>query len=95
MPQIELSIKLTKEQRTDAIDSVQRYFEENLPEPIGEMPAGALLDYLLEEIGPVIYNRAVADAQTRLQIRLEDLAGELHIPEFAYWPRVSARHRRR
>ena len=91
MPQIEL----TKEQRADAIDSIQRYFEENLPEPIGEMPAGHLLDYFLEEIGSVIYNRAVADAQSRLQVRLEDLAGELHNPEFGYWQRVDGKKRRR
>jgi uncharacterized protein (DUF2164 family) len=91
MPQIEF----TKEQRADAIDSIQRYFEENLPEPIGEMPAGHLLDYFLEEIGSVIYNRAVADAQTRLHMRLEDLAGELHAPEFDYWQRLDAKRRTR
>jgi uncharacterized protein (DUF2164 family) len=95
MPQIELSIKLSKEQRADAIDSIQRYFEDNMPEPIGEMPAGALLDYFIEEIGAVIYNRAIADAQARLQLRLEDLPGELHAPEFAYWSRVDAKRRRR
>jgi uncharacterized protein (DUF2164 family) len=91
MPQIELN----KEQRADAIDSIQRYFEENLPEPLGEMPAGHLLDYFLEEIGSVIYNRAISDAQTRLQMRLEDLAGELHAPEFSYWPRVDGKRRSR
>jgi len=88
-------IELTKEQRGDAIDSIQRYFEENLPEPIGEMPAGHLLDYFLEEIGAVIYNRGVADAQSRLQLRLEDLGGELHAPEFGYWQRVDGKRRKR
>ena len=91
MPQIELS----KEQRADAIDSLQRYFEENLPEPIGEMPAGHLLDYFLEEVGSVIYNRAIADAQARMQLRIEDMAGELHAPEFGYWQRVDGKRRRR
>jgi uncharacterized protein (DUF2164 family) len=89
MPEIELS----REQRADAIASLQRYFEENLPEPLGDMPAGHLLDYFLEEIGSVIYNRAIADAQARLQLRLEDLAGELHAPEFAYWSRMDAKRR--
>ena len=88
-------IELSSEQRADAIHSIQRYFEENLPEPIGEMPAGHLLDYVLEELGSVIYNRAIADAQARLQLRLEDLGGELHQPEFGYWPRADAKRRSR
>lgn len=95
MPPTEAAIQLTKQQRADAIDSIQRYFEENLPEPIGEMPAGALLDFFLEEIGAVVYNRAVADAQARMTVRVEDLGGELHAPEFGYWQRVDARKRAR
>jgi uncharacterized protein (DUF2164 family) len=91
MPQIELP----KEARADAIASIRRYFEENMPEPIGEMPAGALVDYFVEEIGAVLYNRAIADAQARLQLRVEDLSGELGVPEFSYWSRVDARRRRR
>ena len=60
-----VTLELTKQQRTDAIASMQRYFEENL-EPIGDMPAGLLLNFFLEEVGPAIYNQAIADAQTRL-----------------------------
>jgi uncharacterized protein (DUF2164 family) len=88
-------IELTKERRADAVASIKRYFEENMPEPVGDMPAGHLLDYFLEEIGPVIYNRAIADAQARLQLRLEDLTGELAAPEFQYWSRMDAKRRRR
>jgi uncharacterized protein (DUF2164 family) len=52
-----VTLELTKQQRTDAIASMQRYFEENL-EPIGDMPAGLLLNFFLEEVGPAIYNQA-------------------------------------
>ena len=48
-----MPIELNRQQRTDAIASLQRYFEENLPEPIGDLPAGMLLDYILQEIGPL------------------------------------------
>ena len=34
--------------RADAVASLQRYFDENLPEPIGDLPAGMLLDFFLE-----------------------------------------------
>jgi uncharacterized protein (DUF2164 family) len=84
--------ELTKQQRAEAIASMQRYFEENL-DPIGDMPAGLLLNFLLEEIGPVIYNQAIADAQTRLAQRVADLNGELYSDEFQYWPRADAKRK--
>ena len=90
-----MSIELSKEARADAIASIQQYFERNLPEPIGEMPAGLLLNFFLEEVGPAIYNKAIADAQGRLGVRVADLSGELYEDEFQYWPRVEARRARR
>jgi len=89
------AIELTKQARADAIHSIQRYFEENLPEPIGELPAGLLLNFILEEIGPAIYNSAIKDAQARVQQRAADLDGELYVDEFQYWPRNDARRRSR
>ena len=90
-----MSIELSKEARADAIASIQQYFERNLPEPIGDLPAGLLLNFFLEEIGPAIYNKAIADAQARLAVRVADLSGELYEDEFQYWPRVDAKRARR
>jgi uncharacterized protein (DUF2164 family) len=90
-----MSIELSKEARTDAIASIQQYFERNLAESIGELPAGLLLNFFLEEIGPAIYNKAIADAQARLAMRVADLSGELYEDEFQYWPRVEAKRARR
>lgn len=89
-----VTFELTKQQRTAAITSMQRYFEENL-DPIGDMPAGLLLNFFLEEIGPVIYNQAIADAQTRLTQRVSDLNGELFADEFQFWPRADAKRKSR
>jgi uncharacterized protein (DUF2164 family) len=88
-----MTIELSKQQRAAAIASIQRYFEENLPEPIGDLPAGLLLNFILEEIGPVVYNKAIADAQTRLLQRVSDLNGELYADEFQYWPRADAKRK--
>ncbi|WP_263358089.1 DUF2164 domain-containing protein [Acidicapsa ligni] len=79
------AIEISKQARADAIASIQRYFQENLSEPIGDLPANLLLNFFLEEIGPVIYNRAVADAQTRMEERVADLPGELYTDAFQYW----------
>ena len=89
------AIELDKPVRAQAISSIQRYFEENLPEPIGDMPAGLLLNFILEEIGPVIYNKAIADAQTRIEQRAADLSGELYADEFSYWPHIDAKRKSR
>jgi uncharacterized protein (DUF2164 family) len=90
-----MEIEFTKEARAAAISSLQRYFDENLTEPIGNLPAGLLLDYFVEEIGPLIYNRAIADAQSRLLQRVGDLSGELFGDEFQYWPKADAKRRSR
>ncbi len=86
-----MTLELSKESRADAIASIRRYFEENLSEPIGELAAGLLLNFFLEDIGPIVYNRAIADAQHRMEQRAADLSGELFFPEFQYWPRVDAK----
>ncbi len=90
-----INVELTKPTRAAAIASVQRYFEENMTEPIGNLPAGLLLDFFIEEIGPVIYNKAITDAQARMQQRVVDLNGELYGDEFQYWPKVDAKRRAR
>lgn len=89
-----VTLELNKQQRVEAIASLKRYFEENL-EPIGDLPAGLLLNFILEEIGPVIYNQAIADAQARLTQRVADLNGELYADEFQYWPRADAKRKSR
>ncbi|HYK37932.1 DUF2164 domain-containing protein [Alloacidobacterium sp.] len=82
------TIQLSKQARADAIASMQHYFKENMREPIGDLPASLLLNFFLEEIGPVIYNQAISDAQARMQQHLLDLNGELYVDEFQYWPKV-------
>ncbi len=86
-------VELPKEIRAQAIASIQRYFEENLDGPIGNLPAGNLLDFFVVEIGPILYNRAIADAQQRLQQRVVDLNGELFADEFQYWVKQAARRK--
>lgn len=80
-----MSIELTKEARAQAVASIERYFRENMDEPIGNVAAGGLLGFFLDEIGPSIYNKAVLDVQERLQARVSELDLEVHEDEFQYW----------
>jgi len=88
-----MTIELDKEARKEAIVSIERYFRENMEEPIGNIAAGALLGFFLEEVGPVIYNRAVADVQERLQARISELDIEVHEDEFQYWRKFERKAR--
>ena len=89
------TIELSKEARAEAVVSLKRYFEENITESIGDLPVGLLLNFFLEDIGPVIYNKAISDAQQRIQQRILDLSGELFADEFQYWTRIDAKKRSR
>jgi uncharacterized protein (DUF2164 family) len=80
-----MSIKLEKEAEKRLIESIKRFFAETLEEEIGDLRASLVLDFCLKEIGPSIYNRAVADAQAFMQEKVADLDGSCYEPEHAYW----------
>ena len=82
-----MTIELPREVRAEAIKSIERYFEVNMEERIGNIQAGALLTFFIKEIGPSIYNKAIADAQERMQMRAAELDIECHEDEFRYWPK--------
>jgi uncharacterized protein (DUF2164 family) len=90
-----MTIELSREARAEAIASIERYFETNLDERIGNIAAGALLGFFLEEIGPSVYNKAVADVQERLQARVSELDLEVHEDEFQYWRKYDKQARSR
>lgn len=80
-----MPITLPPETRTQLIASLKQYTAANLDEEIGDLKATLLLDFCLAEIGAVVYNRAIADAQAYFQERTTDLDGVCHQPEFTYW----------
>jgi uncharacterized protein (DUF2164 family) len=83
-----MAIELSKESRKELISSIERYFQENMEERIGNIAAGALLGFFLDELGPVVYNQAVADVQERLQARVSEVDLEIHEDEFQYWRKM-------
>lgn len=86
-----MSITLNKEARATAVTSIERYFKDELDEKIGNIRAAALLNFFLEEIGPSIYNQAVADVQERLIGRVTEVDIECHEDEFGYWTKRRSR----
>ncbi|TDR80636.1 DUF2164 domain-containing protein [Paludibacterium purpuratum] len=80
-----MAIELTKVVRAAAVSSLYKYCQRNLEEPLGNLATEALLDFFIEEIGPAIYNQAVADAQARMLVRVQELDMEVNEEAFLYW----------
>jgi uncharacterized protein (DUF2164 family) len=80
-----MAIELSKEDRKQAMDSIERYFQETKDEKIGNIAAIGLLDFILQEIGPSLYNKAVVAAQVHLAARVADLDIDIHEETFGYW----------
>ncbi len=90
-----MTIEISQEARKEAIASIERYFAENMEDRIGNITAGALLGFILEEIGPVVYNKAVTDVQERLQSRIMEVDIEVHEDEFQYWRKFDQLRKRK
>ena len=80
-----MAITLAPETQKQLVSSIKRYAAEHLEQEIGDLQAGLLLDYVLKEIGPSIYNKAIGDAQAYFQDRLADLEATCYEKEFGYW----------
>ena len=86
-----MTISISDSARKQSIASIKRYLAEELDQDVGDLKAGLLLDFILKEIAPTIYNGAIGDAQTYLRDRVADLEGVCSVQEFAYWPTSSVR----
>ena len=76
------SITVSEDARTQATAALRAYCAEHLDEEIGDLQAGLLFDFILAELGPTIYNQAIADARAFLDERLADLSGVCYREEF-------------
>ena len=86
-----MSITLPNEASERIVASLKRYFSEELDAELGDLKAKLLLDFLMKEVAPSIYNAAITDAQTYIRDRVADLDGACFEPEFGYWSRSTSR----
>jgi uncharacterized protein (DUF2164 family) len=80
-----MAIKLDPQREAYLLGSIRQFFAEELDEAIGELKARKVLDYFVREVGPSVYNQAIADAQKSLEQAVSDLSGTRFEPEFDYW----------
>lgn len=66
-------IKLTEPIREQILYDLQTFFSKERDEYLGDVPAMLLLDFILDEVGPMIYNQALIDAHNLMTEKLDDI----------------------
>ena len=82
-----MDIKLSPATEKRLRGVIQRFVAEEYGASLSELGAGTFLTFCLKEIGPAIYNQAIADAQACLQERVTDLENICFAEEVSYWDR--------
>lgn len=85
-----MPITIEPETERYLLESIKRFFAEELDEDIGDLKARTVLEFCVREVGPSVYNQAIADAQKFFERSVSDLAGVQFEPEFDYWKRRGA-----
>lgn len=73
-----MDIKIDKNQKQEMISKLQRYFDDELKQELGQFDADFLLDFFGRELGKFYYNQGLNDARTVLQAKLEDIDDALY-----------------
>jgi uncharacterized protein (DUF2164 family) len=84
-----MNLPLSKEQQAEIVESLRRFAAEELEAEWSAVRAGFVLEYFLKEIGPLVYNQGVEDAQKFLQRAVEDLPGTCFEEPLRYWEKES------
>ena len=76
-----MRIRLSQERRASLLRALKGYFTTEFDEPLSDFRAESLLDFLVEQVGPPVYNQGVRDAAGFVQAKLADIEGEIYEPE--------------
>ena len=74
-------IKLSDEARANLVSDVQTFLDGEYDLSLSDFQATGLTNFLLRRLGARVYNQAIQDARAFVQLKLDDLEGELYEPE--------------
>lgn len=66
-------IKLSKEHKKNAVEEIKKYFACERDEHIGDLQSELILDFILDNVGPHIYNQAISDMQKYMNEKIDDM----------------------
>lgn len=73
-----MQISLSEDRRSDFLRELGALFADEFDEPLSDFRAEAVLALFLKTLGPAVYNQAVQDVRAHLQVKLDDLEGEVY-----------------
>jgi len=76
-----MHMTLSDERREILVNALQQLFLEEFERDLSEFQAQRLIDFLMSQLGPPVYNQAIHDARAFVMAKLEDLDGEVYEPE--------------
>ncbi|MFD0616873.1 DUF2164 domain-containing protein [Paenibacillus sp. GCM10027629] len=76
-----LPVKMPREQKEMIIRNVQLFFEEERSETLGNIAAESIVDFMLKELAPHLYNKGVADARNLLMQKMSQIEDECYALE--------------
>jgi len=71
----------TREQKTLIADELKRFVADELGNEIGSFEAEDLAEFVIERIGPWIYNQGVTDARKTLAKHVDGIQDEMSLLE--------------
>lgn len=78
-----MTVRIDEPRREALVARLRGFFQEEFDEELSPFRAEQVLDFFLETLGPQVYNQAVQDARGFMQQKLDDLDGDLYMPEEA------------
>ena len=74
-----MTIKISEERKAQLVGELKAFHLREFDEDISSFRAEQLLAFLLQKLGPGVYNQAVQDARAYMQTRLDELEGEVYL----------------
>jgi uncharacterized protein (DUF2164 family) len=69
----ENNIQVTKEKRDEMVSSIKNYFSKEREEELGDLGAGLILEFVIEELAQEFYNQGVYDSYIYMKDTIEDV----------------------
>lgn len=71
-------IIFSKQLKEELVTKLCVYFEKELNQELGQFDAEFLIDFISQEMGGAYYNQGLADAQSILNSKLDDISHALY-----------------
>lgn len=73
-----VNISLTLEEKNQLLEEIVYYFETEREEKLGIIGSEKILDFFMDSLGVLIYNRALDDAKRWHDKRMEDVEADFY-----------------